>query len=109
MRRRTPLVLALFVSMLALILAVGCSPAQSGATSSATSGTSADSAATSSGADSSATAATDAQNPYAAAWAKRDGLTLKQVVAVSRHNMRAPLSTSGSVLAEATTPATVII
>ena len=112
MRRRTPLVLALFVSMLALILAVGCSPAQSGATSSATSATSADSAA-SDGADSSASdvspastssaTAADAQDPYAVAWAKRDGLTLKQVVAVSRHNMRAPLSTSGSVLAEATT------
>ncbi len=47
-------------------------------------------------------AATDAPSPYAASWAGREGYTLKRVVILSRHNIRSPLSTGGSMLALAT-------
>ncbi len=119
MRKRSSLALSLLASVLALSLSVGCSaPAQSGSASSAAStmsSASADASSTTSatsdsnGSDaavassSSAGAATEEQGTYAAAWAKRDGLTLKKVVAVSRHNMRAPLSTTGSAIGDLTT------
>ena len=95
---------AVFVaSLLAFLLAfgplVGCG-AQSASTNKAD-----ESAATSSEAtaETASSAEPTASASYADAWKPRDGYTLKQVVAVSRHNLRAPQEKDMESLSQSTT------
>ena len=82
----------------ALVLALGLALASWGcaqSTSSAQSGSAASSAASSQSSTAQATAKLEFDNPG-------DGYKLQQVVVLSRHNIRAPLSTTGSALDKAT-------
>lgn len=92
--RAIPVVLA---ALVCLCLLASCGSAPSSETASSSASESAASASSSS-AEPQATGTT-----YQSAWQKRDGYTLKQVVAVSRHNLRAPLEKDQEVL-DASTP-----
>ena len=108
-------VLLALTALLAALAISACSP------TSASSSSAASQAASSSAASSSAQAQSDASSSSAPAQATSqtpstssapaqpsyyspgEGYTLQQVVVLSRHNIRAPLSTNGSALAQATT------
>jgi glucose-1-phosphatase len=109
----------LIVSLLAMLLAfgplAGCGQQSTGTTggtesSTATSEEASEQAAETTGtteaaqSEESAEATDDANasSTYASAWQPRDGYTLKQVVAMSRHNLRAPQEKDMEVLAQST-------
>ena len=83
-------------------LCVACSVFGCGGVNSSSGGGSSSAAADQSSASTAATDAT-ASSSYADAWKKRDGYTLKQVVAVSRHNLRAPQDKNLEELEKSTT------
>ena len=82
MRKRMGILAGVFAVLLAVCTLFGCgnTPASGGGSSSASSSSQA----------SSSSAAAKVESTYANAWKKKDGYTLKQVVAMSRHNLRAP-------------------
>lgn len=86
-KRTTSVVAGLTAILLVLGLLVGCG-AQSASTTNATA--------------SQASESKDAGSNYASAWKPRDGYTLKQVVAMSRHNLRAPQEKDMETLAKST-------
>ena len=99
MRKETTSVLTLLSVLLLVCALFGCSGSQSTEATSQSAETTqeqaAETEATEQAADETATQEADAQaaeqeSAYLDAWAGRDGYTLKQVVAVSRHNLRAP-------------------
>ena len=129
-RRNTTFLAVLLAALLALAPLAGCSSQQAGSAGSeqdaaATEGTDAteattdedttteattdEDATTEADATEEATQAAQAAEPpatgtaYADAWKSRDGYTLKQVVAMSRHNLRAPQEKDRETLSAATT------
>ncbi len=84
--------MALVVSLLTILLAigslVGCATQQAGSTSGGQAASAASETTSSANVQVAEPASTG--SAYASAWKPRDGYTLKQVVAMSRHNLRAP-------------------
>lgn len=127
-KKRNALVAGLLAAVLALCPLAGCSPQAGGSqeasaasqsasdeatsteaasasasTSASASEETAASATSTAPADASAAAAPTTGTAYADAWKPRDGYTLKQVVAMSRHNLRAPQEKDMESLAQSTT------
>ncbi len=93
-------------TLLAILLAFGPLVGCSSQVGSASGGSQAASAAGSASADGQSTqsaGATAKTSEYADAWKPRDGYTLKKVVAVSRHNLRAPQEKDMEELSKSTT------
>ena len=99
MRAKMRQLAAIVAALLVTCAVFGCSGSGS-ANSGSSSPEAANQGATSSAA---ATDAASSSSSYVDAWKKRDGYTLKQVVAVSRHNLRAPQEKNMEELSKSTT------
>lgn len=103
-RKANTLVAGVLAVLLAFAPLSGCAaPATSESqASSSAAASAADAAEPAQAADASAAAAPTTGAAYADAWKPRDGYTLKQVVAMSRHNLRAPQEKDMDTLSKST-------
>ena len=102
MKKSVRISASLFVVLLTFCMLFGCGSAPTGGNAAAAGG---GSTTQETPAEQGAAAASDTpkeDSSYVDAWKKRDGLTLKQVVAVSRHNLRAPQDKNMETLANST-------
>ena len=99
-RRGAALIASLLAVLLALGPLVGCGAQQSGT---ATGDTAASETSEAKDASMQPAESAGSGSAYADAWKPREGYTLKQVVAMSRHNLRAPQEKDMETLSQSTT------
>lgn len=102
MRKSTRLLAGILTVLLCVATLLGCGGTQAASTSGEAESAASQEASDATGDDSGAQDGSAASS-YASAWKKRDGYTLKQVVAVSRHNLRAPQEKNLETLDNSTT------